>query len=71
MTDEKKLKDELITDEQANEAAGGLGFAPGYKCEGGCNKSYDGRIPHMVGSKPYCANCYAKYMNSHPQIIYR
>ena len=63
MADEKKLKTEEITDEQANAAAGGFGTNR-YQCEGGCGKSYWGEIKYRVDGRPYCYNCYSKYQQS-------
>ena len=59
MADEKKLTNEEITDEQANEASGGSG-SKAYTCGGGCGKSYWGTVPFYFNGKPCCANCYAK-----------
>lgn len=64
MTDDKKLTDKELTDEQANEAAGGLG-SNGYQCQGGCGRTYYGKVPFYVNNRPYCANCYAEYQQSH------
>lgn len=63
MANEKKLKNGELTDEQANEAAGGVGTNR-YKCEGGCGKSFWGNVPYLVNGKPCCANCYAKHQQS-------
>ena len=66
MSDEKKTANEEITEEQANEAVGGVGTDNNYKCEGGCGRSYWGIVKYRVNGKPYCANCYAKYQQSKP-----
>ena len=63
MADEKKIPNEEITDEQANEAAGGFG-ANYYECKGGCNGTYWGNVPYRVDGKPYCRSCYEKYQQS-------
>ena len=61
MADEKKLTNEEITDEKANEAAGGFLISE-FKCEGGCGRTYSGRAPASINGKPCCSNCYAKYL---------
>jgi len=63
MADEKKIKNEELTDEQANAAAGGFG-SNGYQCQGGCGRKYTGKVPFYVNNRPYCVNCYAKYQQS-------
>ena len=60
MADEKKIKNEELTDEQANEAAGGFGSNE-YRCQGGCGRKYSGKVPFYVNNRPYCVNCYGKY----------
>ena len=64
MADEKKLKNEELTDEQVNEAAGGVG-TPRYKCQGGCGMTYDGLAKFYVNYQPYCPSCYVKYQQAH------
>ena len=66
MADEKKLNNEEITDEQANDAAGGLGI-PQYDCQGGCGKHYYGVVPFWFGGRACCANCYAKKQQQQSQ----
>ena len=66
MEDKKKLyseelKSDALTDEQANDAAGGISFFNDYVCEG-CKRSCSGRS-YIIGSKRFCANCYNKYNN--------
>lgn len=56
--DEKKLTSEEITDEQANEAAGGGGRGGVYQCCA-CRHTYYGS-PFRVGGRSYCANCVPK-----------
>ena len=60
MADEKKIKNEELTDEQANAAAGGSGYNV-YQCQGGCGRTYNGKVPFYVNNMPYCVNCYGKY----------
>ena len=61
MDDEKKtpneeIKNEELTDEQANKAAGGNGFYLHYTCAG-CRKDIVGFIS-FIGDKGYCEKCY-------------
>ena len=59
MTDEKKLPNEQITDEQANEAAGGIGLCFDFKCDG-CGRFFTGSLRFNVGNKVYCQNCFTQ-----------
>ena len=66
MADEKKLtkeeiKNEELTDEQVNEAVGGVGYASSFRCQGGCGRTYSGTPAGHVNGKKYCVNCFAKY----------
>ena len=70
MADDKKLTDKELTDEQANEAAGGLG-SNGYQCQGGCGRTYYGKVPFYVNNRPYCVNCYAKYQQEQNNTVGR
>lgn len=70
MADEKKIKNEELTDEQANEAAGGLGLER-YKCQGGCGREYFGKVPFYVNGKAYCVNCYGKYQQEQNNTVGR
>ena len=65
MKDEKKLskeeiKNEELTDEQANDAAGGVGKGFQFTCEGECGRTYK-CSPIVVNGKKFCAHCYGKY----------
>ena len=59
MSENKNIPEIELNDEALDEASGGLVLQ--YKCGGGCNRQYYGRVPFYVGNTPYCANCYAKY----------
>lgn len=59
----EKTENEVLTDEQVNQAAGGFGLDR-YKCQGGCGGEYTGRVPFYVNGKAYCVNCYGKYQQS-------
>ena len=61
MTDEKKPNNVEITDEQANDAAGGRSFNS-YTCDG-CGRRFFGEVPYYVNYKAYCVNCFGKYQN--------
>ncbi len=63
MADEKKIKNEELTDEQANAAAGGFGETR-VACQGGCGQSFFGALPYLIDGKPCCASCYEKYQLS-------
>ena len=67
MTDEKKLKAEELTDEQVNEAAGGI-YTPRYNCQGGCGLTYEGLAKFYVNYQPYCPSCYKKYQQTHNDL---
>ena len=43
MADEKKIKNEELTDEQVNAAAGGFVYNE-YQCQGGCGRKYSGKV---------------------------
>ena len=59
MADEKKLTKEEITDEQANEAAGGVAIRAVYfKCDG-CGKEYKNDFCNSLSGKLYCTSCYS------------
>ena len=63
MADEKKTANEKLenaelTDEQANEAAGGGGRGGVYQCCA-CRHTYYGS-PFRVKGRSYCANCVPK-----------
>ena len=68
MADEKKIKNEELTDEQANEAAGGIGSVPRYNCQGGCGRTYEGLAKFYVNYQPYCPSCYNKYQQTHNDL---
>ena len=53
---EEKIEEKELTDEQANDAAGGLGQY--YTCSG-CRRQFFGS-PFRSGGKAYCANCVPK-----------
>ena len=67
MADEKKLtkeeiKNEELTDEQANEASGGASYRVSqFTCQGGCGRTYYGTAPIVVKGRKFCGNCYKNY----------
>ena len=63
MADKKKLSSkeiiiEELTDEQANNVAGGLGIAA-FSCDC-CGRSYKNSTAFRTGNKIYCGVCFAK-----------
>ena len=56
MIEDKKVKNEEISDEQANEVAGGIAIFNEFTCAG-CGKSFFGAKGFMVAGKAYCMTC--------------
>ena len=64
MADEKKatneeIRNEELTDEQTNEAAGGGNGKDDFTCAY-CGKSYTGAVSLSLGGRVCCALCFAK-----------
>ena len=71
MEDKKKLtneeiKNQELTDEQANNVTGGASFFCDFTCNG-CNKDFFGAHPFNIGGKKYCSLCYAQNIQGQEQ----
>ena len=71
MEDKKKLsneeiKNEELTDEQANNVTGGASFFCDFTCSE-CGKYFSGAHPFNIGGKRYCATCYSNLVQGQEQ----
>ena len=71
MEDKKKLtneeiKNQELTDEQANNVTGGASFFCDFTCSE-CGKYFSGAHPFNIGSKRYCATCYSNLVQGQEQ----
>ena len=71
MEDKKKLtneeiKNEELTDEQANNVTGGASFFCDFTCSE-CGKYFSGAHPFNIGGKRYCATCYSNLTQGQEQ----
>ena len=66
MADEKKLtneeiKNEALTDEEANQVAGGCAvFRQEFTCAS-CGKHFQNATLYQIEGKPNCLRCYSEY----------
>ena len=71
MEDKKKLsneeiKNEELTDEQANNVTGGASFFCDFTCSE-CGKSFSGAHPFYIGGERCCATCYSLLVRGQEQ----
>ena len=71
MEDKKKLtneeiKNQELTDEQANNVTGGASFFCDFTCSE-CGKYFSGAHPFNIGGKRYCDTCYSNLVQGQEQ----
>ena len=71
MEDKKKLtneeiKNQELTDEQANNVTGGASFFCDFTCSE-CGKYFSGAHPFNIGGKRCCATCYSNLTQGQEQ----
>lgn len=69
MADEKKLNE--LTEEELDNAAGGVAIRTDFKCDG-CGKDFSNTFCHQINGKRYCPTCYTDIrLKDHYTISFR